>query len=57
MEKAVLVLENGCGVGRERHLKRKLSGERDKPEDLGLALARQLIAAGADRILEKIYGR
>jgi hydroxymethylbilane synthase len=38
-------------------LKRKLSGERDKPEDLGLALARQLIAAGADRILEKIYGR
>jgi hydroxymethylbilane synthase len=38
-------------------LKRKRSGERDKPEDLGLALARQLIAAGADRILEKIYGR
>jgi hydroxymethylbilane synthase len=38
-------------------LKRKLSGERDKPEDLGLALARQLIAAGADRILEKIYGK
>ena len=38
-------------------LKRKLSGEKDKPEDLGLALARNLIAAGADRILEKIYGR
>ena len=38
-------------------LKRKLSGEKDKPEDLGLALARHLIAAGADRILEKIYGR
>ena len=38
-------------------LKRKLSGGKDKPEDLGLALARNLIAAGADRILEKIYGR
>jgi len=34
-------------------LKRKLSGEKDKPEDLGLALARNLIAAGADRILER----
>jgi hydroxymethylbilane synthase len=36
-------------------LKRKLSGEKDRPEDLGIALARQLITAGADRILEKIY--
>jgi hydroxymethylbilane synthase len=36
-------------------LKRQLIGGRDKPEDLGVALARQLKASGADRILEKIY--
>jgi hydroxymethylbilane synthase len=36
-------------------LRQQLSGGRDKPEDLGVALARQLIAAGADRILAKIY--
>jgi hydroxymethylbilane synthase len=38
-------------------LRQRLTGEKDKPEELGVALARQLIAAGADRILEKIYGR
>jgi hydroxymethylbilane synthase len=37
-------------------LRQRLSGGKDKPEDLGIALARQLLAAGADRILEKIYG-
>jgi hydroxymethylbilane synthase len=37
-------------------LRRQLSGGKDKPEELGVALARQLKAAGADRILEKIYG-
>jgi hydroxymethylbilane synthase len=37
-------------------LRQKQSGGKDKPEDLGVALARQLKAAGADRILEKIYG-
>jgi hydroxymethylbilane synthase len=37
-------------------LRQQLTGEKDKPEELGIALARQLIAAGADRILEKIYG-
>jgi hydroxymethylbilane synthase len=36
-------------------LRQQLSGGKDKPEDLGVALARQLIAAGADRILAKIY--
>ena len=38
-------------------LRQQLTRGKDKPEDLGIALARQLIAAGADRILEKIYGR
>jgi hydroxymethylbilane synthase len=38
-------------------LRQRLTGGKNKPEELGIALARQLIAAGADRILEKIYGR
>jgi len=37
-------------------LRQQRAGGKDKPEELGIALARQLIAAGADRILEKIYG-
>jgi hydroxymethylbilane synthase len=36
-------------------LRQQRAGGKDKPEELGIALARQLIAAGADRILEKIY--
>jgi hydroxymethylbilane synthase len=36
-------------------LRQQRSGGKDKPEDLGVALARQLIAAGADGILAKIY--
>jgi hydroxymethylbilane synthase len=36
-------------------LRRQVKGTRDQPEELGIDLARQLIAAGADRILEKIY--
>jgi hydroxymethylbilane synthase len=38
-------------------LRQQWSGGKDEPEELGVALARQLIAAGAGRILEKIYGR
>ena len=38
-------------------LRQQRSGGKDKPEELGVALARQLKTAGADRILEKIYGR
>ena len=37
-------------------LRQQRTGGKDKPEELGIALARQLIAAGAGRILEKIYG-
>jgi hydroxymethylbilane synthase len=37
-------------------LRQQRSGARENPEELGVALARQLKAAGADRILEKIYG-
>jgi hydroxymethylbilane synthase len=36
-------------------LRQQRSGEKDKPEELGVALAQQLKAAGAGRILEKIY--
>ncbi len=36
-------------------LRLQRTGGKDKPEELGIALARQLRAAGADRILEKIY--
>jgi hydroxymethylbilane synthase len=36
-------------------LRRQVSGAKDEPEELGIDLARQLIAAGADRILGKIY--
>jgi len=38
-------------------LRQQRSGTKGEPEELGVALARQLKAAGADRILEKIYGR
>jgi hydroxymethylbilane synthase len=38
-------------------LRQQRSGGKDKPEEVGVALARQLKAAGADRILEKIYRR
>jgi hydroxymethylbilane synthase len=37
-------------------LRQEIRGAKERPEDLGISLARQLIAAGADRILEKIYG-
>jgi hydroxymethylbilane synthase len=36
-------------------LRQQVTGTKEKPEELGIDLARQLIAAGADRILEKIY--
>jgi hydroxymethylbilane synthase len=38
-------------------LRQEIRGVKDRPEELGITLARRLIAAGADRILEKIYGR
>ena len=38
-------------------LRQQRSGGKDRPEEIGVALARQLKAAGADRILEKIYRR
>ena len=36
-------------------LRQEIRGAKDKPEELGIALARRLLSAGADRILEKIY--
>jgi hydroxymethylbilane synthase len=36
-------------------LRKKVHGSKERPEELGRALAEDLLAAGADRILEKIY--
>jgi hydroxymethylbilane synthase len=36
-------------------LKEKQSGDPDRPEAVGVSVAQNLIAAGADKILEKIY--
>ena len=33
----------------------EISGERDEAEDMGVRLARRLLASGADKILERIY--
>jgi hydroxymethylbilane synthase len=38
-------------------LRQEIRGPGDKPETLGITLAKRLLSAGADRILEKIYGR
>jgi len=38
-----------------RVLRQEMGGPRDRPEALGITLAKQLLSAGADRILEKIY--
>lgn len=34
----------------------KITGERDEAEDMGVRLARRLLASGADEILKRIYG-
>ena len=35
----------------------KITGEKNEAEDLGIRLARRLLASGADEILERIYGK
>ena len=40
-----------------RVLRQGIRGPGDRPENLGTALAKRLLSAGADRILEKIYGQ
>ncbi|MBN1106668.1 MAG: hydroxymethylbilane synthase [Deltaproteobacteria bacterium] len=40
-----------------RVIREQGSGARDRAEDLGVALAEQLLAMGAERILAKFYGR
>ena len=40
-----------------RMIRHRMKGERDHPEELGRALAKRLLDSGADRILERIYGR
>jgi hydroxymethylbilane synthase len=37
-------------------LRDEVSGQKEKPEDIGLTLARRLLASGAGQILERIYG-
>ena len=43
---------NGSKVIRD-----ELIGKKDRPEDIGVSLARRLLASGADQILERIYGK
>ena len=38
-------------------LRQEIRGPGDRPETLGITLAKRLLSAGADRILEKIYGQ
>jgi hydroxymethylbilane synthase len=40
-----------------RIIRDKITGERDEAEDMGIRLARRLLASGADEILERIYGK
>jgi hydroxymethylbilane synthase len=42
---------DGSNIIRDR-----MTGELDSPEDLGVSLARRLLASGADRVLAEIYG-
>jgi hydroxymethylbilane synthase len=35
----------------------KITGERNEAEEIGISLARRLLASGADKILERIYGK
>ena len=38
-------------------LRDQMKGEENESEEMGIALARRLLAAGADEILERIYGK
>jgi hydroxymethylbilane synthase len=40
-----------------RIIRDKITGERNEAEDMGIRLARRLLASGADEILEGIYGK
>ena len=40
-----------------RVLRDQMRGEESEAEEMGIALARRLLAAGADEILERIYGK
>lgn len=45
-----------CTPDGDRLIRRNLSGRPDDPEGLGRRLARELLDAGADEILEAVYG-
>jgi hydroxymethylbilane synthase len=45
-----------CTPDGERLIRRNLAGGADQPEALGRRLARELLDAGADEILESVYG-
>jgi len=40
-----------------RILREEIIGTKDQAEEIGIALAGRLLDSGADRILEKIYGK
>ncbi|MCL6544018.1 MAG: hydroxymethylbilane synthase [Bryobacteraceae bacterium] len=45
-----------CTPDGERLIRRNLAGQADQPEALGRQLAQELLDAGADEILESVYG-
>jgi hydroxymethylbilane synthase len=44
-------------VDGSRVIRDESTGEKDQAEELGITLARRLLASGADKILERIYGK
>lgn len=44
-------------VNGSRIIQDELKGTRERPEELGIRVAERLLEAGADRILDRIYGR
>ena len=39
-----------------RLIRDEMSGDKERPEEIGMGLARRLLQAGADRILSRVYG-
>jgi hydroxymethylbilane synthase len=39
-----------------RLIRDEMSGDKERPEEIGMELARRLLQAGADRILSRVYG-
>ena len=57
MEGERIILQGLVGeLDGSRVIKDTVAGQKDQPEDIGIRLADKVLAAGADKILAKIYG-